>query len=243
MENGFWKAVKTKKVPFLITMVVMAVAVLMTNVERRAVAKLRQDKLELQTVASEANSLNAQNSRLAELRVAAAKADRLRLETKDLFKMRNEVHELREQQSNLAKLRMQNQRLRKLANGVNASTEQIQAIVPFITSSELSDQGQATPEAAVQTMIWSFRTGNIQRSKECMLEPETFIPTNMPPEKLAEDLKSGVAGVRGLRIVKQTQINPDEIELTVQVLEDGIDGLNEMALKGKRIGSQWKFAR
>ncbi|MDB6041391.1 MAG: hypothetical protein JWM99_5232 [Verrucomicrobiales bacterium] len=236
---------KTKYHALLVAVVLASAATSLTWLQSRTVSKLESENRQLNTLAVEAQNLAAENRQIPDLKVITAQVEQLRGETSDLQRIRNEVHQLRDRQMEAKQELAQNERLRKLYATGTTSNGGTAAAIAFTTPAELVDLGQATAEAAIQTFFWAMREGNIDRSKACMINPEEMgvDQTNSSPEDLSAQMKKEAADIRGLRVLDRAPISTDEIKLTVQIVEEGIDGIHEIPFKARRVGRDWKFDR
>jgi hypothetical protein len=231
---------KTKHHVLLVVAVLASATISLTRFQSRTVSNLESENRQLNT---EARNLAAENRQIPKLKVIAAQVDQLRGETSELQKARNEVHQLRDRQMESKQVLAQNERLRKLYAAGTKSNGRTGAAIAFTAPVEFADLGQATAEAALQTFFWAMREGNIDRSKECMLNPEQMGigQTNSSPEVLSAQMKKEAADIRGLRVLNREPISTEEIKLTVQIVAEGIDGIHEIPFKARRIGDEWKF--
>jgi len=145
--------------------VAIAAAVMLAGVgaplvfQRQTNAKLREENVALRQQAAEARELRERLARLRALEVDAAELERLRAEHADLMRLRGQVGELQ----------------RELANYKGAASARRNDKVPgahdsnlTLTSDALQDAGAATPEAAIQTMLWAATLKNGGRFAELL---------------------------------------------------------------------------
>lgn len=169
---------------------------------------------------------------------------RLQEENRDLLKLRNEVRQLRDQTKTLGGVRAENKRLREATAGDGAGSAKLPSPEGFISREALADVGTATPEAAVQTLFWSMREGNVKRFLE-VASPNTLEQNlrNVSPEQLQQlhenlrkTLQRQVEDFSNFRIVGQDQPRPDTLILKLQ--SSASDKVARMAVR--LYGNEWR---
>jgi hypothetical protein len=91
----------------------------------------------------------------------AAEIDRLHEENRDLLKLRNEINQLRDAKAEFQRVSAENQRLK-------SRPKDEPKVRVVINMNGLYDRGLNTPEAALQTFLWTEREGNSVAMARCV---------------------------------------------------------------------------
>lgn len=227
--------------------------------QKQALSMLDVENHRLRTRAAEAKMLTADNQKIPELSAMAAQASQLRTETSDLHKLRSEVHQLRDAQKELRQTRADNKRLHQLQTSGSRLGEQAPETLPFLMPADLSDKGLATPEAAIHTILWALREGNLERMKGSLessrkvderfiTQAVTVCPTlwaypSQSPDERSRELKKLFEDLRGLRVIDRRSISPEEIQLTLQIATGGDNaGIHDVKVRARLFGSEWRLS-
>jgi len=155
---------------------ILAIAAMaLIAVQHQQLGHLRAETASLQQASAEAEQLKVD---IAKSTDAEANAEdeiaRLREENRDLLKLRSQVQQLRDVTAQLEKVRAENLRLQSVARNASSRDAKQNTYQPIVVHIQnLSFQGLATPEAAVQTFLWADRNGNIETLSNCIL-PERW---------------------------------------------------------------------
>jgi hypothetical protein len=209
------------------------VGIVAAAIKQNAIASARVEHETLVKQNEEATRLAEQNKDLARLRGESVEMAKLREENKDLPKLRNEVRQLRRQSQDLAVLKKENDLLQKRIQSVTGGSGEA-ASAGYVTRAGMKDAGQATPEAAAQTLFWALTTGNIQRVAECTMNGQEALTGNI--EENRQQMITEYKDFAGFRIAGRQDISADEVELQ---LETSIGG-GSLPLKFKRTDAGWQ---
>jgi hypothetical protein len=236
----------------------MVVAGVMTPwvIQRQAQSRLLEENQALRVKAEQVDSLLAENSRLSNLVTQAETLAPSREEVSaELLRLRGEVGRLRQQESEAKKLQADTRRLQKAAAGPGAAehsnAEDLNIQLP---KDVWAFAGYATPEAALQTVMWARREGDLN-SLLSSLTP-AFIEKAQKAwgDKFEEQLKAELPGnldrVTDCRIMKKEMVSENEAKLMYVLAEKpqpfGDNG--ELRAKSlgcgvtvKRVGQDWKL--
>jgi len=226
----------------LLLAVLLAGGAVTAVLKQNAIARLRTDNQPLVEQGREAERLARENQDIPRLLQAVTEADKHQADNAELLRLRNEATQLRGQATELAALQAENQRL--VAQGkrivVPSNRQEAAALPDFVPKASLRDTGLASPEATIQTFLWSMSQGDINRLQQCVL------PGGLPPEAFSESnrkdmLKTGQSLV-GFRITERKDISPEEVLLGVFVIGMSSAEEGEVApMTLKRIGNEWKM--
>ena len=216
-------------------------------VERRRIVGLQRDNESLraelavaqQTIANAGVQSGPQNEEL----------ERLRTEAREVHKLRNEVSQLRAGTKEVDRLRTENQRLQGSSRALQAAPSP--AVAPSATASQdgyfaketWTFTGYATPEAALQSVIWAMREGDT-KTLLASLAPEEM--ARMQKEwgdkseaQVSADAKRGTDKISGIRILESKTLSDDEVVLSVYAA-GGEDHVQKISMK--RYGAEWRMA-
>ena len=167
------------------------------------------------------NQSPAQSDQLAEL-------ERLRTETAD---RKNQIEQAR---SELANLEAADRAL-----GLPFSFRN-----DIMPKSSWANAGYATPEAALETMLWASRDGDVA-ALLASLTPQELARRNQGEWKgltgaeIASDLKQRLANATDFRILKYENLGPDTMHFTVYV--DGYSQADQpIWMDIRRVGNEWR---
>ena len=166
----------------------------------------------------------------------------------ELLKLRNEVRQLREGTKELEKVRAELSATR--AENSRLRTGQAQGGVTgtngpgFLARESWTFAGYSTPEAALQSWIYSMANGDLANSVASLV-PEQQPAFNeqhgaLTPEQFALDAKKGAQRLTGFEILGRESASADEVVLVVQMHE--VNGHSRARpIQFKRIGAEWKL--
>jgi len=176
--------------------------------------------------------------------------ERLRAEAREVHRLRNEVSQLRADVKQADQLRAENQRLRAAGKPLQAAPSTGVAVPSAAISQEgyyakenWAFIGYATPEAALQSVIWAMREGDT-RTLLASLTPEEMERMqkewgNKSEAQVSADTKRGTDKISGIRILESKTLSDDEVVLSV-FAAGGEDKVQKISLK--RYGAEWKMA-
>ena len=220
----------------LVLLLAAGACIVVTN--QKAIAAARADQQALIAEDQEANRLAEENKGIAQLREANGEWQKLREENKELPKLRNQVRQLRRQIEEVAKLRAENQQMQtRQKNGARPGAP-VQLPPGYITRGALADVGLGTPEAALQTMLWSMVHSDLKRIQECATPEMAEKMLADGGEKFRKEAASMAQSFPGYRISQKTEVSPDEVIIEMEV----VAGSGAHPLHLKRIGNEWKLS-
>jgi hypothetical protein len=203
--------------------------------------------------------LRAQWQQLKEHAEAAAEAQskqydqelqRLRTQAQEVFKLRAEVSQLRTAAQDTEKLRAENRQLRvqNPQSGTAAGASAATAVVPApqtpaeqFPREKWTFAGYSTPQSALVSAVWAMKEGKPQVYLDSLSPDEQVrmakVWENKSEGEIAAKHQQDVSQITNVRVMKQQEISPDEVHLTVF-----IEGPNRMEIVSmKRAGADWKF--
>jgi len=239
----------------IVSAVIVAGVVTPWVIQRQVQNKLREENQALRVRAEQVDSLLVENSRLSNL---VAQAETLAPAREDapaeLLRLRGEVGRLRQQESEFKKLQTDNRRLQKAAASTGAAehpnTEDLNIQLP---KDAWAFAGYDTPEAALQTVMWARREGDL-KSLMTSLSP-AFIEKAQKAwgDKFEDEIKSELPGnldrTTECRILKKEMVSDSEAKLFYALVEKPqAFGDGEMRTKSlgcgvtaRRVGQEWKL--
>jgi hypothetical protein len=218
-------------------------------VERRRIAGLRQVNEGLREELAAAQQVIDAKSR-DQRGPSNEELVRLRAEAREVHNLRNEVSQLRAGVKEADQLRAENQRLRGAGKPLQAAPSTGVAAPPAATSPEgyyakenWAFTGYATPEAALQSVIWAMHEGDT-KTLLASVTPEEM--ERMQKEwgdkseaQVSADAKRGTDKISGIRILESKTLSDDEVVLSV-FAAGGEDKVQKISMK--RYGAEWKMA-
>lgn len=227
----------------VLPVILLAGGVAMVVFSKKEIDRQRAEHEALTKDSAEAQRLTKENRDAGQLHVDTAEMEKLRQSNSELLKLRNEATQLRGQAADLAALRAENQRLAAQAKSIASQPGKtpITQLPDFVAKASLHDAGLATPEAAVQTFLWSVSQGNMQRLQQCMA-PDTPMPFGIDSDAARQQVMEGTKNFEGFRITGRKDVSPDEVVLGVYVI--GMDSPSEgetAPMPLKRVGNEWRL--
>ncbi len=235
---------------FQLTLAGLFLASLAVHVfERRRISGLRQDNEGLREELAAAKQLV--DAKISDQSgTTTEELERLRAEAREVHKLRNEVSQLRSGVKEADQLRAENQRLRAAGRPLQGAPGTGVA-APSATASQdgyyakehWAFTGYATPEAALQSVIWAMREGDT-KTLLASLTPEEMERMqkewgNKSEAQVSADTKRGTDKISGIRILESKTLSDDEVVLSV-FAAGGEDKVQKISLK--RYGAEWKMA-
>ena len=218
-------------------------------VERRRISGLRQVNEGLRDGLAAAQQLIGTKS--SDQRAPPAEElERLKAEAREVHKLRNEVSQLRAGAKEVDQLRAENRRLRGEGRPLQAAPSAGAAVPSATTSTEgyyakenWAFTGYATPEAALESVIWAMREGDT-RMLLTSLTPEEMARMqkewgNKSEAQISADAKRGTDKISGIRILERKTLSDDKVVLSV-FAAGGEDKVQKISMR--RYGAEWKLA-
>ena len=154
-----------------ITLLLAACVLVAFAWQGKTLAHLRKQNELLFQTREETARLALENEELPKLR-AANTDSQTGAKSTDLLRLRNEVRQLRAQQPALDRLQVENGRLAAEISAGITTPQKLSEMEGFMAKESWSNAGFDTPEAAVQTLLWAIREGDLARMAECMTSRE-----------------------------------------------------------------------
>jgi hypothetical protein len=163
---------------------------------------------------------------------------------RELLRLRGKAGLFRSQTEELAQLQQENRRLRaalasapSMADGATNAFA-ARAVVPL---TDLAFAGYATPEAALESLLWSERETNLTAYMTSLLPNQQSLE-QARLQSQSEQGDGGLffrepGGVTGFQFLDSQPITEDEVALTLFV--KGREQV--MKVVAKRLGAEWKF--
>ncbi len=180
----------------------------------------------------------------------------LRVQVQELLKLRHEARALRAGTNEIARLQEENRRLKAASTNSPPESPAPTIVVTtgdaeeFIPKESWTFAGYATPEATLQSWMWSLREGDLNAFLES-LGAEGYAKfqsqlqqSNKSEEDLSADLKRQAEGFAGFQILDQNPTADDSITLLVRMpAGDGSPGVNiRHRFLFTRVGNEWKMS-
>ncbi len=167
----------------------------------------------------------------------------------ELLKLRNEMRQLRENTKELAKVRAE-LAAAKAENGRLRTAQSSNGSAPtnaagFVAKESWGFAGYSSPEAALQSLIYSAATGDMDGFLASLgpeEREELMKDANLTKEAFAAGVKEHTDKLAGFRIVSQ-EASPtdDSVLLTVEFIE--VDGKTKREpMTVRREGGEWKMS-
>jgi len=198
--------------------------------------RYRSLKREHQELRNDAAELHRQ---LAERRNTAApdQAGMTEPERLELLRLRNQAAQLRAATNELQQLRAQ-------VSQSGAPTTEAAHGTQLPSPGELAPRetwrfaGAATPEAALQSVLFAMREGDHKAFLELVSEHAAREFEGKTPQEVTDKLRRDTARVTGYRILEKAELSAEESVLVIYVAGDNKQLL---PMHMKKIGEQWKF--
>ncbi len=208
--------------------------------ERQAQANLREDNRALQQQVEQLTRLSEANRGLSDL-LAQGSTNGSSLDQLD--RLRNEVAQLREQKRRLDQALAENRQLRSARASTSARplspAERWPNPLFLLPKASWTFAGYATPETAVQSMLWAGLSGDAEAILNSSVpEARNEANTQAAKDRMATIISGNMKRWTGLRILEKQTLADDEVAFTVHA--QGVDSI--FKLKFKRIGTEWKHS-
>lgn len=170
--------------------------------------------------------------------ISAEDIERLREENRDIHKLRGQISQAREKRRGFEKMQAENAQLRKRIAEVKANPDAVKT-----ETFPLSNKGQSTPEAAVETLFWSMYHGDMESLTRVrpMLTREF---EKMPAEERTSNvmlLRAVASTIQGLEILDRRFPSADEAQLDVRVKEREKPGWDQQMFTLRRSNGLWQI--
>jgi len=207
-------------------------------VKQREVNRMHDENQKLMTrqVALTADAQAAQ----AEAQSSKAEIEKLRKDANDVLRLRGEVAQLRRQQAETQRTAQ-----RPAPSQAAPSPAQENPSTSF-TKEQMAFAGYATPEAALQTIVWATMSNNLGREQiEEGLSP-TLLKDREAYSVFERNRQQSQAAFKSVDLLAKKTLADDKVEFKVTLNVDGPHGGQSsppvMVLPLVRIDNQWKLA-
>ncbi len=199
-------------------MVALAAASLAALVwQRSAMTALQQQNEKLRGAKLEAERLEQENVDLPTLRASAASASSP-ADLAELPRLRNEVRQFRQQRVELDRLKEANRQLEAEIRAGAVGDRSLKSTPGFLARDTWANAGFATPEAALETFLWSARSRELGLIAACLPEKDRgsvlalTLPENQAErDKFLADLQQMTDG-EGIRVVDKVVLEQGRLE-------------------------------
>jgi hypothetical protein len=217
-------------------------------IQRRAAVSLRERAESAQKQAEAIANATTDNQRLSGLVENLGNTAPLsRPEILELAKLRNQVRVNRELVAAKVGIDTTNAKLRQVAADCQRKLAEAQAAPNYWPKDQLSFAGLSTPEATMQSLLWSAQTGNLNSWESLCTTGAVAEMTaewqrhGLTPDQQQDELQTMgralTSASAGFHIVNERNPAPDETDIDLSF--DGEDAVRTFVLN--RVGSDWKF--
>lgn len=165
----------------------------------------------------------------------------------ELLRLRNQAAQLKQATNELQKLRAQAQQLQAAQQARSAEVPAAATPTPTAASAAVPREswafvGYATPEAALQSAIFSMSQGDVQTfmaslsPEEAQRVQKSF--ESKTPEQVAQEGQREMAKVKSFQVLGREDLGPDRVML--QVYAGGEERVQRILMQ--KIGEEWKWA-
>ena len=185
--------------------------------------------------ASQLNTVGTVNALETNDALVLAELEQLRRENRGLLKLRGEITQLRNQNNHLQNLREETERLKRELMSLPQLTAQPIHEQPFVRSGQYAVVGFATPEQAVQSVLWALQHRDVPAMLRC-LDPESARDFADDGDYVTEKLSSKLDHfAEAHQVISRRVVAPDEIVLRIRS-SIGV----EVALRLHAFAGEWK---
>jgi hypothetical protein len=209
----------------------------LAKVQRSVITSLRQ----------EVRSLRLQLETLERVRSNTREQPAGRLpeeQFRELLRLRGKAGLFRSQAEELAQLQQENRRLRAVMASpqfMADGTTNTFAARSFVPLTQLSFAGYATPEAALESILWAERETNLTAYLTSLIPDQQSVEQARLQTQIERKRRiffpQETGGVTGFQVLDSKPISDDQVAVTFFV--GGHDGI--MKLPVRRIGNEWKL--
>jgi hypothetical protein len=164
----------------------------------------------------------------------------------ELLRLRNQAAQLKQATNELQKLRAQAQQL-QAAQQARSAEAPAATPTPTVASAAVPREswafaGYATPEAALQSAIFSMSQGDVQTfmaslsPEEAQRMQKSF--ESKTPEQVAQEGQREMAKVKSFQVLGREDLAPDRVVLQVYAAGEG----RVQRVLMQKIGEEWKWA-
>lgn len=172
-------------------------------------------------------------------------------EVSELVRLRGEVTRLRQEAAEAEKMRAEVKTLRAQQEALRAAASkappaQDSSVPKLMRKEDWSFAGFADAPSALKTMLWAGATGDLNTFLGSMTPEELENirkkgGSEHTDEKLLEETKQNLAGVRSVQILTEDAVSDDEVVL--RLFLDGDKELTETPkFRFKRVNNEWRMS-
>jgi hypothetical protein len=184
---------------------------------------------------------------LAELQKQLGELEQAARSTASRGESEEERLELMRLRNQAAQLRMATKELQQLRAGVMqpgapspaATTAPSGSVGDFVPREAWSFAGDATPEAALQSVLFAMRQGDPKTFLDLVSDQAAREFEGKTEPEITEKLQRDAARVTGYRILEKDGVSAEESVLVIYIAGEKKQLL---PMQMKKIGEQWKFA-
>ncbi|HWY77342.1 MAG TPA: hypothetical protein VN281_17100 [Verrucomicrobiae bacterium] len=175
----------------------------------------------------------------------------LRVQVQDLLRLRHELRLLRSATNDMARLQDENRRLKQVnTNAVPPTTPDAVVVATgdpeeFVARQNWTFSGYATPEATLQSWMWSLREGDLDAFLATLMPEDRarfesqLQQSNKSEEELSAELKRQGDGLNGFQILDEDSDADGTIVILARI--SGNDSARHRFIF-TRNGTEWKMA-
>jgi hypothetical protein len=216
-------------------------------VEHQARLKLAGEHQILEQQVRQLAGLVARNEQLSNLLAqAGAPAPLPPDQLLELLRLRGAMSVLNRQQTGLDQAREENRQAHAvLERCLQTLTEtNAKATADFWPQDSWTNRGYGSPEAALQTLLWAGRNGDLTNFSASLADEGTNELGNAFKGKSAAEISLRLAsetyGVQSIQILGRD--SPDDHTMSLTVALEDPDGFQNIKMVMKLVGGEWKFA-
>lgn len=166
-------------------------------------------------------------------------------EVSELVRLRGEVTRLRQEAVEAEKVRAEVKMLRAQQEALKAAASktapQDNSAPKLMRKEDWSFAGFADAPSALKTMLWAAATGDLDTFLNSMTPEVRKSASDQTDEKLLENTKQSLEGVKSVQILAEETVSSDEV-----VLRLFLDGAKEIAdtrkFRFKRVNNEWRLS-
>ena len=171
----------------------------------------------------------------------------LRVQVQDLLKLRREARLLRAGSNDMNRLSEENRLLRDAVTNGTGPTIVVAADGDFVARDNWTFAGYATPEATLQSWMWSLREGDADAFLESLApDGQARFAGRMQQEgktqdEVIADLRRESENLSGFQILDENPTDDGSIETLVQMSSSGSEKTRHRFVF-TRTGNEWKMS-
>jgi hypothetical protein len=209
-------------------------------VQRFEVERLQAENRSL--LARQAQAMAMQGEAIQVMQSKKDELERIQRDSVELLRLRNEVAQLRRERD------AQKENPRDLTPPSRDTVQNDSEPGPYISKEQLAFVGYATPEVALQSMIWAMLKGTYEQANAA-LGPE-MLKHELEDENGREHFEAGRKALgplfKGMQILARRTLSEDRVELNLKMDADSPPDSQEdmppfLIQPMVKVGSEWKL--